>query len=123
MNHLDNLLGSVLSSTFTGGFWAGRARDKCPTPYATYIYFGPANVYLGGRGSMQNKTVQIDIWTNDVATANTLADTVEAIMDVQNMDASPSSFTATQTNRQLAPPDLEVKLQRIVLEFSVWFRP
>jgi hypothetical protein len=120
---VEQLIQSALGSTFVNGIWPGRARDQCPAPYATYIYFGPTNNYLVGRSADQNKRVQIDVWAKTAGAAEALADSVEVVMDSNSLYASPTTFTSTQISRELMEPDEATDLRRVMLEFSIWYRP
>jgi methyl coenzyme M reductase alpha subunit len=120
---LGNLLQQALTGIFTNGLWVGVAPDNQVAPFGVYTYFGPTNQFLEGRATDQNKTVQIDCYATTFGGAMTLADAVEAAMVIPRISHSPSEFTATQLSRQTAPQDPDSKLKRVIVEFSVWYRP
>jgi hypothetical protein len=121
--HLGDLVAASLGGVFTNGLWAGTARDGVTVPYGVYQHFGSIDNHLAGRASLQNREVQIDCYAASSALAEALADSVEARMDAERVDASPSSFTSTPISRDLGPRDPDTKAYRVVLRFSVWFRP
>jgi hypothetical protein len=121
--YLGDLIAASLGGVFTNGLWLGAARDGVPVPYGVYQYFGSINNYLSGRASLQNREVQIDCYAATNTLAEALADSVEARMDAERVDASPSSFTSTPISRDVGPSDPVTKACRVVLRFSVWFRP
>lgn len=123
MTHLGNILGLALQGIFTNGLWPARAKDNIQAPYGVFFYFGPERNFLAGPAVDQNKTVQIDCWDTTSSGAENLADAVQTAMLAHSLDSSPSMFTSTPLSRQLEIPDPDTKLQRVILEFSVWYRP
>lgn len=120
---LGQLLLSVLGAIFSNGLWAGRAPASQPTPYGVYTHFGPINNSFSGPSDLQNQRVQIDIYGSTYLEVAALADLVEAAMDAVALDVSPPMFDSMQITRQYVEPDEEVRHDRIILEFSVWYRP
>jgi hypothetical protein len=123
MIYIQQLIQQALTGIFTNGVWPGRARDSIEAPYATFVTFRNTNHYLSGPAGDQNEQVQIDVWADDEQEASLLADAVEAAMAAHSLEASPTMFTSTHIRRQVAPPDPGTDLKRIIVEFSVWFRP
>jgi hypothetical protein len=123
MTQIGDLLQLALAGAFTNGLWAQRAPDKQTPPYGVYTYSGLTDYYLSGKSSDQNVHVQIDIYAMQEGDAQDIADDAETRMVAQSRDASPSMFTSTQLSRQTGPPDPDTRLKRVVLEFSVWYRP
>lgn len=124
MSQVPNVIMAALSSVFSAnGIWPGRAKDKCPTPYGVFTYFGnPTRYYSNAKAGDQNARLQIDIYDATLAGAEALADLAEVAMEGHSLNSSPSMFTATHIGRRMAPPDPDVRLQRVVLEYSVWYR-
>ena len=121
--HVANIMQLACQGLFANGLWNGRAPDGTLPPYATMLHFGVINNYLVGRSGDQNQTVQFDIWSLTYNEANALADLLEAAMDSHSLNSSPSMFTSTHLTRAYMPPDPDVNYHRVMLEFSVWFRP
>jgi hypothetical protein len=118
------LLALALPGVFANGLWPAKAPDDVLPPFGVFLAFGGATrYYTNGPASDQDCRVQIDCWGNSYEEASTLADAVETAMMVHNVNASPSMFSAFQLNRELMPPDPNVDFQRIMLEFTLWYRP
>lgn len=116
------VLFALLSSLFGGRFYPGRAPDSPTAPYAVYLHMTPTENTFQGATDFQNFRVQIDIWAGTYLEANTLADSVEAIMAQQVAYGSPSTFSSMEISRDFMPPDPDVRLHRLMLEFSLWYR-
>lgn len=121
---LQQVLGPLMNLTGRQGIWPAKAEDNIVPPYAVYHYWGPSDYYLNGQKvAQQNKQVQIDVWAKTVTEACSLADAIETAMDAEKIWYSPTTFTSMQTGRQLPPPDPDSRLNRVILEFSVTYRP
>lgn len=127
---LGVLLQAAVGNQFTNGLWAGTAREGCPTPYGQYTYTLLTKSYLSKqpgmpdkRAALQQAEVEINIFADTAAICTTVADAVEDAMEQQLMDASPTSFTSTQLSRESLPQDPVTYARRVMMRFSVWFRP
>lgn len=121
---VGTLLQQALAGTFTNGLWQERARDAIKAPYGVFNYFGQEDWYVANKNAKQNRTVQIDCYGSTVAEAEALADAVIARLEAENgVDASPTTFTGSCTSRQSLGTDPEVRLPRVMVDISFWYRP
>lgn len=126
------LVYSVIQSLAGGQVYPGLA-DPAPADqtFLVYTHYLVPNTNLARRtaasGShtqrapIQNQRLQIDCYTPRSPTTRALADLVIAAMEAQSAYSSPATFDAITITDQVMEPDPDVKLHRVMLEFSVWY--
>lgn len=125
-NILGDMLKSVLDDVFGGRIYPGDAPAQpagVPQVYGVYQYFGVPNVTLQGESDLRPQRVQIDVYSSSYREAEQLALDVARLMAAQSCYGSPSSFSSTPVTHQYFGRDPDVKLHRVMLEFSCWYRP
>jgi len=103
----------ILNPLASGKSWPLVAAPGIQAPYIVYrdVISVTSNT-LGGATNLQNTRMQIDAYETSKAAAQTLAQSIIAAMAV-----------ASFANVQIAKHNLyepEVKLHRVLLEFSIW---
>lgn len=120
---LGELLKIALAGVAGGRLYPDLAPNNPTKPYLTYLHFGPINNSFAGASDFQNQRTQIDCFADTKAEAESVATQIEVAMSAQSPYSSPQMFSSMQISRSYFGVDRDVRLHRVTVEFSVWFRP
>lgn len=119
---VGEMINAALGGLSCGAPYPGVAPDDSPGPYVVLAtYFGDPQLTLNGELSLQDRRVQLDVYAATYLEADQLADEVRAALGAQSHLGSPALFTASNITKEFFGVDPDVKLYRVMVEFTLWF--